>query len=69
MALLLWNHSGYAPAYAQVSWMAISEDSFTMPTSGTLIRAATVDATVGEEIDLLPGLNLRTSSVGKALLG
>ncbi|CDI83742.1 thrombospondin type 1 domain-containing protein, putative [Eimeria praecox] len=53
---------GYSTAYAQVSWLAVSEDSFTMPTSNTSIRVATVDATVGENVDLLPGFKLRTSS-------
>ncbi|CDJ48386.1 thrombospondin type 1 domain-containing protein, putative [Eimeria brunetti] len=53
---------GFTSSYAQVSWLAISEDSFTIPTSGTSIRAATVDAIVGESVDLLPGFKMRTSS-------
>ncbi|CDJ36144.1 thrombospondin type 1 domain-containing protein, putative [Eimeria mitis] len=53
---------GYAPAYAQVSWLAASEEIFTIPNSGTSIRVATVDISVGESVDVLPGFKLRTSS-------
>ncbi|CDJ61049.1 hypothetical protein EMWEY_00008720 [Eimeria maxima] len=53
---------GYAPAYAQVSWIAISEDSFSIPGSSISIRVATVEATVGESIDVLPGFKLHSSS-------
>lgn len=58
--------SGYATASAEVSWIAISEDSFTIPNASSALRVATTVVKVGQEVDLLPGVQLHSSDVGKS---
>lgn len=58
--------SGYATASSEVSWIAMSEDSFTIPNAGSALRVATTVTTVGQEVDLLPGVQLRSSDVGRS---
>ncbi|CDJ64607.1 hypothetical protein ENH_00074690 [Eimeria necatrix] len=57
---------GYATASAEVSWIAISEDSFTIPNASSALRVATTVVKVGQEVDLLPGVQLHSSDVGKS---